>query len=682
MHRPGATDRFIIAAALLAVTIPCASYFYLRGKIQSTLEPALATKLGVKTTVEHLGVSGAGELQLTGVHSKVFSAERLDISFSLPSILRGQPEIAHVRVFEPTFNVSRKILAARQSALLPLPNTPPIIDDEIKSPSRRRLPPITIADGTVRLLTNGGGVVVAEGVRTRPGAGGIRVTAENVHLTLADPKASDWKFALESGPISMDFQRNFSLRRLLAPKGMLSVSNRDNRVQSRNLALHFGIEEDGLLGAEVQIESDVSSLSVQIEKEGALRGVLTSDGFPSWALSGFASLFGPKSGTLSGRASFSKARHSFVLDADIRAADVEVFHSRLSSTPITVDGSFSGRTLFSQREGRPWRAAIKKLAMNIGGVRATLDAEMSAGPNTIKNAKGSLALSVPRQSCSTVERALTQSHLSQLEGLDATGIIEGDITLDFDPFAKGSSLSVGFKKLCQIDSEASGADPNLLKVPAPRTFPNSPPNSEPVLWGPGQPGYVAIRDLPKFVPEAFRLAEDGRFFQHAGFDTQQIARSIDDNFKNGRIWRGGSTITQQLAKNVFLSNERTFARKIDEAILAWRLEENLSKSEILEHYLNLCELGDRIFGIEAGAEFWFGKPAKDLNPIETGFLVSLVPAPQTITRRILENGVDDSVIEGAKATLSRLKRAGLLKGKAYREAQRTPLYIRDEPVFL
>jgi len=138
---------------------------------------------------------------------------------------------------------------------------------------------------------------------------------------------------------------------------------------------------------------------------------------------------------------------------------------------------------------------------------------------------------------------------------------------------------------------------------------------------------VPFEKIPDGVIEAFISAEDASFFEHRGIDFMGIARAAIANIKAGRIVQGGSTITQQVAKSLLLSSERTFVRKIKEAILADRIEKNFTKDQILYLYLNQIYLGYRSYGIEAAAQNYFGKHVWELNLSESAVLAGLPKGP-------------------------------------------------------
>ncbi len=138
---------------------------------------------------------------------------------------------------------------------------------------------------------------------------------------------------------------------------------------------------------------------------------------------------------------------------------------------------------------------------------------------------------------------------------------------------------------------------------------------------------VAPERIPRYVRQAFTAAEDGRFWEHPGFDLIGIARAAYTNIRSGATRQGASTITQQVTRMLLLNNERTYERKIKEIILSVRLERELSKADILHLYLNHVYLGRGAYGVQAGAEVYFGKSAKDLTIAEASMLAGLVQAP-------------------------------------------------------
>lgn len=138
---------------------------------------------------------------------------------------------------------------------------------------------------------------------------------------------------------------------------------------------------------------------------------------------------------------------------------------------------------------------------------------------------------------------------------------------------------------------------------------------------------IELNHMPDLLPKAFVAAEDARFFQHGGVDAWSIARALIHNLREGGKGQGGSTITQQVARGLLLSPEKTYTRKIKEAILAYRIDKVLSKEEILHIYLNQIYLGEGAYGVEAASLTYFGKHCRELNLAEISILAGLPQAP-------------------------------------------------------
>jgi len=140
--------------------------------------------------------------------------------------------------------------------------------------------------------------------------------------------------------------------------------------------------------------------------------------------------------------------------------------------------------------------------------------------------------------------------------------------------------------------------------------------------------WVSLSHISPYLTKAVLIAEDDKFWSHEGFDFDALQKAVERDIKQKKFKIGGSTISQQLAKNLYLSPAKNPARKVKEAILTWRIERSLSKKRILELYLNVAEWGEGIFGIEAASRHYYGKPASVLNPEEAARLASVLPNPR------------------------------------------------------
>lgn len=153
-------------------------------------------------------------------------------------------------------------------------------------------------------------------------------------------------------------------------------------------------------------------------------------------------------------------------------------------------------------------------------------------------------------------------------------------------------------------------------------------NEHPFLLGPKNRRWTSSGRIPPEMKWAVIVAEDSNFYKHDGIDVKAIKQAIKYDLEKKSMARGASTITQQVAKNVFLSREKSITRKLKEVYLAWRMEQELTKGRILELYLNVVELGPMVYGIGHGAQYYFGKPASAMTPRECAFLAAMLPGPR------------------------------------------------------
>src|SRR5262245_46360532 len=187
--------------------------------------------------------------------------------------------------------------------------------------------------------------------------------------------------------------------------------------------------------------------------------------------------------------------------------------------------------------------------------------------------------------------------------------------------------------------------------------------------------FVPLEQIPKPLRDAVIATEDARFYSHHGVDPTGIARAIYQNFRRGRIVEGGSTITQQLAKVLFLTPDKSLERKLKEAVLALTLERRYSKDRILELYLNQIYFGQGAFGVEAAARTFFGKPVSELSVSECALLAGLPKAPTTYS----PFDHPDAATRRRATVLARMVETGVLKSDAAKRAsQVTPVLVPPE----
>jgi len=187
----------------------------------------------------------------------------------------------------------------------------------------------------------------------------------------------------------------------------------------------------------------------------------------------------------------------------------------------------------------------------------------------------------------------------------------------------------------------------------------------PFVLGPKNRAWTSVGAIPAEMKWAVVLAEDANFYKHEGIDVKAIKNAIKYDLEKKSLARGASTITQQTAKNIYLSREKTISRKLKELYLAVRMEQELTKGRIVELYLNVVELGPMVYGVGQGARYYFGKSPAQLTPRECAFLAAMLPGP-----RIAYNPYRnlDKVLRRSDMILKLLKGKGVLSEDEYRSA--------------
>ena len=186
--------------------------------------------------------------------------------------------------------------------------------------------------------------------------------------------------------------------------------------------------------------------------------------------------------------------------------------------------------------------------------------------------------------------------------------------------------------------------------------------------GPKHGSGINLEELPPYLPQAFLAAEDRRFYQHHGVDLRSIVRAFRANVEAGDVVQGGSTLTQQVARNIFLSPEQTLKRKLQEAVLAVRLEQRLGKDDVLALYLDRVFFGENAYGVEAAARTYFGKSAREVTLSEAALLAALPKAP---TRLDPTNDLD-AALRRSHLVLALMLAEGWIDADQERLARATP----------
>ncbi len=203
--------------------------------------------------------------------------------------------------------------------------------------------------------------------------------------------------------------------------------------------------------------------------------------------------------------------------------------------------------------------------------------------------------------------------------------------------------------------------------------PSADPGAPAVWMGEDNPDFLALAEIPERVQKAVLLSEDTFFLTHSGFDAEGIVHALKTNLREHETRRGGSTVTQQLAKNLWLTRERTFRRKFEEALLTIALEAALSKERILEIYLNGIEWGPGVYGVRAASRHYFAKEPADLSPKEAAYLATVIPSPRRYYAQFTRGELTPKWEERVMQLLLKMHEGGFLTDEELDDAAWTPL---------
>lgn len=276
---------------------------------------------------------------------------------------------------------------------------------------------------------------------------------------------------------------------------------------------------------------------------------------------------------------------------------------------------FGGRAL-SVRNGT---LGLDNLQVQVAGSLEAVDEDLVL----------SLAVSVPEIHCQEMLEAAPAALLPQLDGLRLGGTFALHSSVDFDTRApKEMRVEWNFDSKCKVLETPPAVDPQRFREPFQHFVLDAEGRATEILTGPTTDNWVPLSDITPNMETALIVCEDSRFFSHNGFDNKAIRDSIIDNLQAGHFVRGGSTLSMQLAKNLYLGREKTLSRKLQEAGLTLLLEERLSKEDILELYLNVVEFGPGIYGIRSAAAHYFNSHPGELSLAQALYLASVLPSPK------------------------------------------------------
>lgn len=365
---------------------------------------------------------------------------------------------------------------------------------------------------------------------------------------------------------------------------------------------------------------------------------------------------------------------TFAADGSVSLKGASIHDARLADG--TVQGiDVGGRgVLASKGDLTAW--TLTGGAIELGKVRF----EIEGGVERVETKDGKTgprlwaSWSVPIVPCGDALTSMPRGLLPKLEGMEMQGTFGARGRVGFDArFPEKTEVDLFLDQKCRVTKAPPALSVERFKEPFELRVYDPKGNPKTAKFGPGTPEWVSYEKVSPYVIDALMTCEDGAFFVHNGFSAGAIRNAIIANIKAGKFALGASTISMQLAKNVFLDRRKQLSRKLQEAVLTAWLEQAMSKNEMLELYLNVIEFGPNLYGIGPAAWHWFGRPASDLDPLEATFLVSILPSPVRRHAMWDRGAPGDGYLAYVRSLLKEEHARGKLDDEEYQAALARPL---------
>jgi hypothetical protein len=669
---PTRDHRTLAITAILAIGAPVSAAWWIASRTADLAE-RLGEAGGVPARIGTFDADLSGSVRLSDVaFGELVTADAIEASVGMGSLLDGHLRADEIRVEGP--HVAISVDADGDSDLARLARRlrghgPRTTSTGGTGNHVRR---IVVADGTLVARIAGLGELTADAVELIPDAHGVRVVTGPLRLR-GDLAKSDLHVDLTFSRSAAEVTHAMKFGRVLAVGGAGTASfGSDAQLAFRDLAAgRRGPGKPLELLAVVDDNGAPRTASVEVSPDLAV--TLRGERFP---LRAFAPL-APAGIDLTD----TRATGSFVVrrrpGAGVQLTTEGTFeHLVLADTRIAADPIPLSFAVKADVDVTTDAVTVPRAEFTLGDVGFQTTGWVRRG----KPISGQLELAVPSTKCQTLLAALPPQIRGPLDGMALSGSLGTKARLLVDlaaPEGEGATLTNALEGACTVSTEPPLADVTTLT----QVIDQQLADGSRIRTGPGEPNWTNLKALPWFVIGAFVSAEDGRFWDHPGFDLQQIARSLEIDLRERRLARGGSTISQQLIKNAFLSFRRSFDRKLQEAILTWRLEERLDKKQILERYLNIIELGPKIWGLRAAAKYYFNVSPRELNVKQAAFLAALTSQPTSMSRRIRRaGGVDPDTAERVAIILAAMRRDGVIDEETWINARALKLWFAPTAV--
>ncbi|HSD90668.1 MAG TPA: transglycosylase domain-containing protein [Kofleriaceae bacterium] len=629
--------RIAAVTAVLAVGVPVGAACFIHARTGE-----LAEHLGkageVRARIGAVDADLTGTIRVSDVGlGNLLSADSMEASVALDSLLAGQITADEIRVAGP--HISIAVDRDGDSDLARLVRRLASHHTSAGSAAGSRVRRIVVSSGTLVAKIAGVGELSASSVELVPDAGGVRVITGALHVRGGSGSTSgEVDLARSAAEVSLPHLR---FGRVLAVAGRGRLHLGDHVIALRDVSI-------GRLSTDANLEARgflddggvPRSISAELSHRDGFALSVRGDRVP---LAPFAALL-PHSllvtgARATGELTVRRAHDTVQLAVDGSVAGLRIDHKTIAPDPVPVDARVTASVTVS-----PQAIAVDNARLFLGDTQWSASGWLRRGSPL----SGQLDVQLAPADCMDLVHAMPVEIRGPLDGIAMTGTLGGHARLSIDlaaPIGEGVELDTSLANSCEVTAEPPAANVGTLIIDR---------SELPDSW-------VSLSRLPRYVPDAFVSAEDGRFWTHAGFDVEQIARSFEIDLRDRKISRGGSTISQQLIKNTFLTQRRSFDRKVQEAVLTWRLEARLEKRTILERYLNIIELGPRMFGLRSAAGYWFGRSPRELTLKQAAFLAALTSEPTSMGRRVRQaGGLDPQSAERVDVILRAMYRDGVI----------------------
>jgi hypothetical protein len=643
------------ATAALAIAVPAGAATWI-GARTDDLADRIGERGGIHARIGGVDADLTGTIRLTDVAlGDLFAAESVEASVALDSLLAGHVAADEIRVAGPRIAV--QVDRDGDSDLARLVRRLGRREPGTPGGGSSRVRRIVVTSGTLIARVAGIGELAADDVELVPDGHGVRLITGKLRVRAGNAQLhGEIDLARSAADISLP---HVSFGRVLAVAGTGTIEIGGRTVTLRDIAIGRltpggslearGFLDDGgiprAVGAELVPPAGDRGFALSLQGDRIPLAPLAPLAPPGLVLDGAHA-----SGQLTVTRG-SRANHTVQVAAQGSLTGVRLDHKTLAPQPLSIDTTLDTVLAIS-----PEAIVVDHATMSIGAAQWTTSGWLRRGSPL----SGQLDVRLAAAPCDALFASIPIEVRGPLDGLALTGTFAGRARLSIDlaaPAGEGVELDTSLAHDCTVTAEPPAADVGTLA--------ERPADDRP---------WIALKKLPWFVPGAFVSAEDGQFYEHAGFDLTQIARSLEIDLRDRRLARGGSTISQQLVKNELLTHRRSLDRKIQEALLTWRLEERLEKRQILERYLNIIELGPKVHGIVAAARYWFDETAGDLSIREAAFLAALTSEPQSMSRRVRHaGGLDPESAARVDTVLRAMRRDGVISKEEHEAARDKPL---------